>query len=105
MNLEMPTTFHVSLIRSVLGAMAVAPMVRRKRRVRRKHGDSQLVAPAWAADRLGYWPLHDRGGSMSDFQTREPPGILGALARIELNEEDEKKSLLDGVPTHLRQRD
>lgn len=54
---------------------------------------------AWADDRLGYWPVHDRGGALSAYSGHGDRGMLGVLARIELNEADGKK-LDNGLPAN-----
>lgn len=66
-----------------------------------RNGDDNSTAewPQWANDRLGYWPLHDRGGGLSEYAGPGDRGMLGVLARIELNEEDGKK-LDSGLPAH-----
>jgi hypothetical protein len=99
----MPTHVSMGLLKAVMAAVAVVPAVERRRQ-RKGKLVNRSTAPAWADDRLGYWPVHDRGGSMSDFQVHEQPGMLGALARIELNEEDQKKDIFDGVPKGVIER-
>jgi hypothetical protein len=67
--------------------------------------DDSIDWPQWADDRLGYWPVHDRGGAMSEYAGAGDRGMLGVLARIELNEEDGRK-LEAGLPEHpLQPRD
>lgn len=60
--------------------------------------------PAWADDRLGFWGVEDRGGSLGDYAGASSGEMLGVLARIELNEED-GRPLDDGLPPDaLRKR-
>lgn len=59
--------------------------------------NQEIVFPAWVDDPLGYWPLHDRGGAMSEYHGPGDHGMLGVLARIEMNEDD-GRPLGEGLP-------
>jgi len=52
------------------------------------NGKSAMSLPPWVNDPVGLWPVRDRGGPMSTYAGPGDAGLIGVLARIELNEED-----------------
>jgi len=46
----------------------------------------------------GYWPLYDEGGGMSEYDGPGDAGMIGVLAKIEMNEEDHPEDLAFGLP-------
>jgi hypothetical protein len=77
---------HLNLTRLVFGALSVARIAVRRER----DGDANTASepPPWANDRVGYWPVSDRGGPMSEYIGPGDQGMIGVLAKIELNQED-----------------
>src|SRR3954469_2557075 len=80
----MPTIEPMNLIRAVMELLAVAPV----KKTLESDETPSAPWPEWADDRLGYWPVHDRGGAMSEYEGPGDRGMLGVLAQIEMNEED-----------------
>jgi hypothetical protein len=63
----------------------------------KKSRDEEVVFPAWADDRTGFWPENDRGGATTEYRGPGDRGVLGVIVHIEMNEED-GRPLNTGLP-------
>ena len=85
----------MTMTRTILAALMAVVPTKPKFLHRTPRRDSW---PRWADDPVGYWPVHDRGGAMSEFAGSDDGGMLGVLAQIELNEDDGRTDLGHGLP-------
>lgn len=77
--------------------MQAAPEAADKRVVNGVGMSAEKLRP-WVDDRVGLWPVGDLGGPMSAYAGPGDAGLIGVLARIELNEEDGERDLTKGLP-------